>query len=304
MELGMIGLGRMGANMTERLLKGGHHVVAYARTPEKVQSVVKKGADGADSLEELVSKLTPKRIIWLMIPAGKPVDHTIQRLITLLDKDDVIIDGGNSFYKDTLRRADELKQKNIHFVDAGTSGGIWGLREGYSLMVGGEKDTVQFLSPLFETLAPASDKGWSYVGPSGAGHFVKMVHNGIEYGMMQAYAEGFALMKRKEEFSLDLYRIAEVWRYGSVVRSWLLDLTAEALKDNPDLEGVAPQVAESGEGRWTVKEAIDQNLSAPVISLSLLQRFRSSEKEDFSDKLLAVMRSKFGGHEITKKAKS
>jgi 6-phosphogluconate dehydrogenase len=295
MELGMIGLGRMGANMTERLLKGGH---------EKVQNVVKKGAEGADSLEELVSKLTPKRIIWLMIPAGNPVDQTIQKLITLLDKDDVIIDGGNSFYKDTLRRADELKQKNIHFVDAGTSGGIWGLREGYSLMVGGEKDTVEFLSPLFETLAPASDKGWSFVGPSGAGHFVKMVHNGIEYGMMQAYAEGFALMKRKEEFSLDLHRIAEVWRYGSVVRSWLLDLTAEALKDNPDLEGVAPQVAESGEGRWTVKEAIDQNLSAPVISLSLLQRFRSREKEDFSDKLLAVMRSKFGGHEITKKEKS
>jgi 6-phosphogluconate dehydrogenase len=304
MELGMIGLGRMGANMTERLLKGGHRVVAYARTAEKVQSIVKKGAEGADSLEEVVSKLAPRRIIWLMIPAGNPVDQTIQKLTTLLDKDDVVIDGGNSFYKDTLRRADELKQKNIHFVDAGTSGGIWGLREGYSLMVGGEKDTVQFLSPLFETLAPASDKGWSYVGPSGAGHFVKMVHNGIEYGMMQAYAEGFALMKRKEEFSLDLYRIAEVWRYGSVVRSWLLDLTAEALKDNPDLEGVAPQVAESGEGRWTVKEAIDQNLSAPVISLSLLQRFRSSEKEDFSDKLLAVMRSKFGGHEITKKAKS
>jgi 6-phosphogluconate dehydrogenase len=258
MELGMIGLGRMGANMTERLLNGGHRVVAYARTPEKVQSVVKKGAEGAHSLEELLSKLGPKRIIWLMIPAGKPVDLTIQKLITLLEADDVIIDGGNSFYKDTLRRTEELKQKNIHFVDVGTSGGIWGLKEGYSLMVGGEKDIVEFLSPLFKTLAPASDKGWSYVGPNGAGHFVKMVHNGIEYGMMQAYAEGFALMKRKEEFSLDLHRIAEVWRYGSVVRSWLLDLTAEALKDNPDLEGVAPYVAESGEGRWTVKEAISQ----------------------------------------------
>ena len=304
MELGMIGLGRMGANMTERLLNGGHRVVAYARTPEKVQSVVKKGADGAQSLEELVSKLAPKRIIWLMIPAGKPVDLTIQKLINLLDKDDVIIDGGNSFYKDTLKRAEELKQKNIHFVDVGTSGGIWGLKEGYSLMVGGEKYIVEFLSPFFKTLAPASDKGWSYVGPNGAGHFVKMVHNGIEYGMMQAYAEGFALMKRKEEFSLDLHRIAEVWRYGSVVRSWLLDLIAEALKDNPDLEGVAPYVAESGEGRWTVKEAIDQNLAAPVISLSLLQRFRSLEKEGFSDKLLAIMRSKFGGHEIAKKEKS
>jgi len=304
MDIGMIGLGRMGANMTERLLNGGHRVVAYARTPEKVQSIVKKGADGVHSLEEVVSKLAPKRVIWLMIPAGRPVDLTIQKLITILDKDDVIIDGGNSFYKDTLRRAEELKQKNIHFVDVGTSGGIWGLKEGYSLMVGGEKDIVEFLNPFFKTLAPASDKGWSYVGPNGAGHFVKMVHNGIEYGMMQAYAEGFALMKRKEEFSLDLHRIAEVWRYGSVVRSWLLDLTAEALKDNPDLEGVAPYVAESGEGRWTVKEAIDQNLAAPVISLSLLQRFRSLEKEGFSDKLLAIMRSKFGGHEITKKEKS
>jgi 6-phosphogluconate dehydrogenase len=303
MEIGMIGLGRMGANMTERLLKGGHRVVAYARTPENVQRVVKKGAEGANSLEELVLKIAPKRIIWLMIPAGKPVDLTIQKLINLLDKDDVIIDGGNSFYKDTLKRAEELKQKNIHFVDVGTSGGIWGLAEGYSLMIGGEKDIVEFLSPLFKTLAPASDKGWSYVGPNGAGHFVKMVHNGIEYGMMQAYAEGFALMKRKEEFSLDLHRIAEVWRYGSVVRSWLLDLTAEALKENPNLEGVAPYVAESGEGRWTVKEAIDQNLATPVISLSLLQRFRSLEKEDFSDKLLAIMRSKFGGHEITKKEK-
>jgi 6-phosphogluconate dehydrogenase len=304
MEIGMIGLGRMGANMTERLLKGGHRVVGYARHWDKVQPVIDKGAEGAHSLEELVSKLAPKRIIWLMIPAGKPVDLTIQKLITLLEADDVIIDGGNSFYKDTLKRAEGLKQNNIHFVDVGTSGGIWGLAEGYSLMVGGEKNIVEFLSPLFETLAPASDKGWSYIGPNGAGHFVKMVHNGIEYGMMQAYAEGFALMKRKEEFNLDLHRIAEVWRYGSVVRSWLLDLTAEALKDNPDLEGVAPYVAESGEGRWTVKEAIDQNLAAPVISLSLLQRFRSREKEDFSDKLLATMRSKFGGHEITKKEKS
>ena len=304
MKVGMIGLGRMGANMTERLLKDGHSVVGYARHWDKVQPVIDKGGEGAHSLEELVSKLFPRRVIWLMIPAGKPVDLSIQKLINLLDKDDVIIDGGNSFYKDTLKRAEELKQKNIHFVDVGTSGGIWGLKEGYSLMVGGEKYIVEFLSPFFKTLAPASDKGWSYVGPNGAGHFVKMVHNGIEYGMMQAYAEGFALMKRKEEFNLDLHRIAEVWRYGSVVRSWLLDLTAEALKDNPDLEGVAPYVAESGEGRWTVKEAIDQDLAVPIISLSLLQRFRSREKEGFSDKLLAVMRSKFGGHEITKKEKS
>jgi len=303
MELGMIGLGKMGANMIERLLKSGHRVVGYARSPDKVERVVEKGAEGANSLEELVSKLTRRRIIWLMIPAGDPVDMTIQSLIPLLDAEDVIIDGGNSFYKDTLRRAEMLREKNIHYVDAGTSGGIWGLTEGYSLMVGGEKEAVEYLRPIFETLAPVPDKGWGHVGPSGAGHFVKMVHNGIEYGMMQAYAEGFALMKRKEEFNLDLHQIAEVWRYGSVVRSWLLDLSAEALEENPDLEGISPQVSESGEARWTVLESLDQNLAAPVITLSLLQRFLSSEEEGFSNKLLAVLRNKFGGHEIKKKEK-
>ena len=303
MELGMIGLGKMGANMIERLLKSGHRVVGYARSPDKVERVVEKGAEGANSLEELVSKLTRRRIIWLMIPAGDPVDMTIQSLIPLLDAEDVIIDGGNSFYKDTLRRAEMLREKNIHYVDAGTSGGIWGLTEGYSLMVGGEKEAVEYLRPIFETLAPVPDKGWGHVGPSGAGHFVKMIHNGIEYGMMQAYAEGFALMKRKEEFNLDLHQIAEVWRYGSVVRSWLLDLSAEALEENPDLEGISPQVSESGEARWTVLESLDQNLAAPVITLSLLQRFLSSEEEGFSNKLLAVLRNKFGGHEIKKKEK-
>jgi len=303
MELGMIGLGKMGANMIERLLKSGHRVVGYARSPDKVERVVEKGAEGANSLEELVSKLTRRRIIWLMIPAGDPVDMTIQSLIPLLDAEDVIIDGGNSFYKDTLRRVEMLREKNIHYVDAGTSGGIWGLTEGYSLMVGGEKEAVEYLRPIFETLAPVPDKGWGHVGPSGAGHFVKMIHNGIEYGMMQAYAEGFALMKRKEEFNLDLHQIAEVWRYGSVVRSWLLDLSAEALEENPDLEGISPQVSESGEARWTVLESLDQNLAAPVITLSLLQRFLSSEEEGFSNKLLAVLRNKFGGHEIKKKEK-
>lgn len=303
MELGMIGLGKMGANMIERLLKSGHRVVGYARSPDKVERVVEKGAEGANSLEELVSKLTPRRVIWLMIPAGDPVDMTIQSLIPLLDAEDVIIDGGNSFYKDTLRRVEMLREENIHFVDAGTSGGIWGLTEGYSLMVGGEKEAVEYLRPIFETLAPVPDKGWGHVGPSGAGHFVKMIHNGIEYGMMQAYAEGFALMKRKEEFNLDLHQIAEVWRYGSVVRSWLLDLSAEALEENPDLEGISPQVSESGEARWTVLESLDQNLAAPVITLSLLQRFLSSEEEGFSNKLLAVLRNKFGGHEIKKKEK-
>jgi 6-phosphogluconate dehydrogenase len=302
MELGMIGLGRMGANMVERLLKGGHSVVGYARTPEKVNQIVQKGAEGAHSMEELVSKLSPRRVIWLMIPAGDPVDKTIQALISLLDKDDVIIDGGNSFYKDTLRRAEMLKQENIHYVDAGTSGGIWGLTEGYSLMVGGDKEVVDFLRPIFETLAPAPDKGWNHVGPSGAGHFVKMVHNGIEYGLMQAYAEGFALLKSKEEFNLDLHQVAELWRYGSVIRSWLLDLASEALKENPDLKGIESYVSESGEGRWTVLEAIEQRTAAPVITLSLLQRFLSQEEQSFSNKLLAVLRKKFGGHAI--KAKS
>jgi 6-phosphogluconate dehydrogenase len=302
MELGMIGLGRMGANMVERLLKGGHSVVGYARTPEKVNQIVQKGAEGAHSMEELVSKLSPRRVIWLMIPAGDPVDKTIQALISLLDKDDVIIDGGNSFYKDTLRRAEMLKQENIRYVDAGTSGGIWGLTEGYSLMVGGDKEVVDFLRPIFETLAPAPDKGWNHVGPSGAGHFVKMVHNGIEYGLMQAYAEGFALLKSKEEFNLDLHQVAELWRYGSVIRSWLLDLASEALKENPDLKGIESYVSESGEGRWTVLEAIEQRTAAPVITLSLLQRFLSQEEQSFSNKLLAVLRKKFGGHAI--KAKS
>ena len=301
MELGMIGLGRMGANMIERLLKGGHRVVGHARRTESVNRVVERGAEGANSLEDLVSKLKPPRVIWLMIPAGEPVDKTIQALIPILDADDVIIDGGNSFYKDTVRRAETLKDKNIHYVDAGTSGGIWGLTEGYSLMVGGEKKIVEYLHTIFETLAPAPDKGWGHVGPNGAGHFVKMVHNGIEYGMMQAYAEGFALMKGKEAFSLDLHQVAEVWRYGSVVRSWLLDLAAEALQENPELEGIAPHVSESGEGRWTVLEGVEQNMAAPVITLSLLQRFLSQDEEGFSNKLLAVLRNKFGGHDIKPK---
>lgn len=302
MELGIIGLGRMGANMAERLLKGEHRIIGFALRPESVERVVQKGADGAHSLEELVSKLSPPRAIWLMIPAGKPVDLTIEALIPLLDKEDVIIDGGNSFYKDTMRRAVRLKEKNIHYIDAGTSGGIWGLSEGYSLMVGGKKEVVENLRPIFETLAPAPDRGWNHVGPSGAGHFVKMIHNGIEYGLMQAYAEGFALLKKKEEFKLDLHQIAEVWRYGSVIRSWLLDLASDALKENPELEGIEPYVFESGEGRWTVFEAIEQSLAAPVITLSLLQRFLSREEEGFSNKLLAMLRKKFGGHDIKEKS--
>ena len=298
MELGMIGLGRMGGNMAERLLLDGHRVVGYARDPEAVRRVVEKGAVGADSLPNLVEQLKPPRVAWLMIPAGNPVDETIEALLPLMSRDDVIVDGGNSNYKDTMRRAEAVKRSGLQFVDAGTSGGVWGLREGYSMMIGGDAQVVQRLSPIFQTLAPAADKGWGHVGPSGAGHFVKMVHNGIEYGLMQAYAEGFALMQAKSEFGLNLERIAEIWRYGSVVRSWLLDLTAQALSENPTLEGIAPYVADSGEGRWTVLEAIELSCSIPVITLALQRRFRSREAEPFADKLLAVMREQFGGHAV------
>ncbi len=298
MNLGVIGLGRMGLNMSVRLIQGGHKVVGNARRPETIQRAEEKGVVGAYSLRELVERLSPPRSIWLMIPSGTPVDDTIQKLLSLLDQGDIIIDGGNSYYKDTIRRAVMLKEKGIYFVDVGTSGGIWGLKEGYSMMVGGEKEIVDKLRPIFETLAPAPDKGWGHVGPNGAGHFVKMVHNGVEYGLMQAYAEGFDLLKRKEDFKLDLHQIAEIWRFGSVVRSWLLDLTSEALADGSDFNDIAPYVADSGEGRWTVFEAIDLDLNAPVITLSLLQRLRSRDEYSFSDRLLAVMRQKFGGHAV------
>jgi len=301
MKLGMIGLGRMGANMTERLLLGGHEVVGFDRDPKAVEQVVRKKAIGAESLNVLIQQLPTPRIVWLMVPAGDPVDETIRSLTPLLKAEDIIIDGGNSYYKDSIRRAKALKEKHLHYVDVGTSGGIWGLDEGYSLMVGGEKQIVERLRPIFETLAPAPNKGWGHVGPNGAGHFVKMVHNGIEYGLMQAYAEGFALLKHKEEFKLDLHRVAEVWRFGSVVRSWLLDLTAQALNENPELNGIAPYVSDSGEGRWTVSEAIELDVPAPVITLSLIQRLRSRVEDSFSDKLLAAMRHEFGGHAIKKK---
>ncbi|KON27710.1 6-phosphogluconate dehydrogenase [miscellaneous Crenarchaeota group archaeon SMTZ-80] len=298
MELGIIGLGRMGTNMTVRLLKGGHRVVGNARTKESVDRIIEKGAEGAYTLDELVNKLDSPRVIWLMIPAGSPVDKTIQALIPEVDQGDIIIDGGNSYYKDTKRRADLLKEKKINFVDVGTSGGVWGLTEGYSMMVGGEKAVVNKLTPIFETLAPASDKGWGHVGPNGAGHFVKMVHNGIEYGLMQAYAEGFSLMKKKEEFKLDMHQITEIWRYGSVVRSWLLDLTSQALSKGSDLNKIIPYVEDSGEGRWTVFEAIDLDVAAPVITLSLLRRLSSRDKESYADRLLALMRESFGGHAV------
>ncbi len=300
MELGLIGLGRMGANMTERLLKGGHRVVVHDIDSKAMDRAVTNGAAGAASIKDLVKELKTPRAVWLMVPSGEPVEKTLDALLPLLDKGDVIIDGGNSNYKDTIRRAARLAERSIEFVDAGTSGGIWGLTEGYCLMIGGAAAIVERVRPVFETLAPAKDRGWARVGPVGAGHFVKMVHNGIEYGLMQSYAEGFAVMDKKADFHLDLHQIAELWRHGSVVRSWLLDLTAEALGENPRLEGIQPYVADSGEGRWTVAEAIDQNVSAPVITLSLLERLRSRDQEAFGTKLLALMRNKFGGHAVKK----
>jgi 6-phosphogluconate dehydrogenase len=284
--------------MTKRLLQGGHRVVVSDLNPEFVAEAVAAGAIAAASTAELPGLLIEPRAVWVMVPAGKPTESVTQALAEVLSVGDVIIDGGNSNYKETMRRAIALQEKGIHFVDVGTSGGVWGLTEGYSMMVGGDDDAIAHIRPALETLAPAADKGWGHVGPTGSGHFVKMVHNGIEYGLMQAYAEGFELMKKKEAFDLDLHQIAEIWRFGSVVRSWLLDLTADALEENPNLEGIAAYVTDSGEGRWTVAEAIDLDCAIPVISMALQRRFRSRAEEPFSDKLLAAMRSQFGGHAV------
>ncbi|TFH35258.1 MAG: decarboxylating 6-phosphogluconate dehydrogenase [Anaerolineales bacterium] len=298
MMIGMVGLGKMGGNMTTRLLRGGHEVVVYDRNAEAVADAVNEGGVGVKSLGELVAHLDPVRVVWIMVPAGDPTETVIQELAELLGQDDVIIDGGNSNYKDSERRAVSLKTRAIQFVDVGTSGGVWGLNEGYSLMVGGAPDVVKRLAPIFETLAPGADKGWGHVGPSGSGHFVKMIHNGIEYGMMQAFAEGFEVLHAKEVYELDLHQVAEIWRYGSVVRSWLLDLTANALKQDPDLEGIKGWVADSGEGRWTVAEAIELDIPAPVMTLSLLMRFVSRQEDSYAAKLLAAMRGQFGGHPV------
>ena len=300
MELGMIGLGRMGSNMVQRLLLGGHRVVTYDRSEEAVKASQANGATGASSLEEMVRKLAPPRAVWIMVPAGEPTEATIDSLIPLLLADDVVLDGGNSNYKDTMRRGEKLFQHRLHFLDVGTSGGIWGLKEGYSLMIGGEADVFQRLEPIFQCLAPAPDMGYGRVGPTGSGHFVKMVHNGIEYALMQAYAEGFELMEAKREFGLDLAQIAEIWRYGSVVRSWLLDLTAAALGDDPNLEGLQAYVEDSGEGRWTVQESIELAVPVPAISLALQARFRSRQEQPFGPRLLAAMRNQFGGHAVRK----
>jgi len=299
-QLGLIGLGRMGGNMAERLRLGGHQVVGFDFNAQAVAKLTATGSVGVSSLEDMNEKLKGRRAIWIMVPQGDPVDETIGRLEPLLNPGDILIDGGNSNYKESMRRHKEVTAKGFQFIDVGTSGGVWGLKEGYSLMIGGDADPVNHLRPIFETLAPAPDKGWGHVGPAGAGHFVKMVHNGIEYGMMQAYAEGFTIMEKKDELHLDLTQIAQIWRYGSVVRSWLLDLTADALTGNPTLDGMQAYVEDSGEGRWTVFEAFDLNVSAPVITESVIRRIRSREENNFTDRMLAIMRKEFGGHEVKK----
>jgi len=298
MELGMIGLGKMGGFMTERLVQGGHRVVGYDRDAATVQRTVEKGAQGANSLEALVGQLKAPRAIWLMVPAGAPVDETIAALLPRLGEGDTIIDGGNSYYRDSVRRANELKPKRINFVDVGTSGGVWGLKEGYSMMIGGDASVVDRLSPIFKTLAPAADKGWGRMGPAGSGHYVKMVHNGIEYGIMQAYAEGLDLLRHKTDFNLDLLQVCQIWQYGSVIRSWLLDLTTDALAANPKLDGIGAYVTDSGEGRWTAIEGIELGVPLPVITGALDMRFRSQDPEPFANKLLAMMRHEFGGHAV------
>jgi 6-phosphogluconate dehydrogenase len=298
MDLAMIGLGKMGLNMATRLVRGGHRVVGFAPSPESVKLAAKMGAEGVDSLAAAIRKLKSPRVVWVMVPAGRITDETIQELAAQLDRGDVVIDGGNTNYKSTIRHAELLQSKGIDLIDSGTSGGIWGLDAGYCLMLGGQPKVIERLRPIFETLAPGKDKGWGYVGPHGSGHFVKMIHNGIEYGMMQAIAEGFSILQAKSEFDLDLYRISDIWQYGSVVRSWLLELTARALKDDPTLAEIRPWVEDSGEGRWTVQEAIDQGIPVPVITLALQTRFASRDERNFTARLLAAMRNQFGGHAL------
>jgi 6-phosphogluconate dehydrogenase len=300
MELGIVGLGRMGANMAKRLARGGHRVVGFDPKAQTPQGAEEPRAESAASLEMLVAKLAAPRTVWMMVPSGGITEGTVDALLPLLAAGDTVIDGGNSNYKDTMRRARRFADKGIHYVDCGTSGGVWGLDNGYSLMIGGDEAVTERLRPIFETLAPSPGRGWGRVGPVGSGHFTKMIHNGIEYGLMQAYAEGFSMLRHKPEFALDLHQVAEIWRHGSVVRSWLLDLSSAALERNPGLEGIAPHVADSGEGRWTVAEAIDLDVPAPVITLALLARLRSRDEESFSDRLLSAMRNQFGGHEIRK----
>ncbi len=298
MELAMIGLGKMGLNMATRLLRAGHSVVAYDLAEEAVRQARLEGAQAAGTIRDVAGMLAAPRVVWVMVPSGDPTEDTIATLSSLLSAGDCIVDGGNSNYKDSMRRAGMLKDLGLHFVDVGTSGGIRGLAEGYSMMIGGDVDVVVRLRPLFEALAPAPDRGWGRVGPSGSGHFVKMVHNGIEYGLMQAYAEGFDLMKAKEEFGLDMHQITQIWRFGSVIRSWLLDITAEAFAEDQELSDVEAWVADSGEGRWSVAEAIDLNVPAPVITLALEMRLVSRHKDSYAAKVISAMRNRFGGHPV------
>ncbi|HSR48437.1 MAG TPA: decarboxylating 6-phosphogluconate dehydrogenase [Anaerolineales bacterium] len=298
MQIAMIGLGRMGANMAGRLLEGGHTVYVWNRDASKAKPLVDQGAILLESIEAIGTAMRPPRVVWIMLPAGSVTEDAVHQIAGVMEPGDIIVDGGNSNYRESQRRAASLRPSGIHFVDAGTSGGIWGRTEGYSLMVGGEKNAVVVVEPALKTLAPGADRGWGHVGPSGAGHFVKMVHNGIEYGMMQAYAEGFEILAAKEDLELDVHQIAEVWRFGSVVRSWLLDLTANALADDPKLEAIQGWVADSGEGRWTVEEAIELDVPAPVISLALWMRFRSRQEQSYAARILAAMRQQFGGHAV------
>jgi 6-phosphogluconate dehydrogenase len=295
MKLGMVGLGRMGGNMTARLLRGGHEVVAYDPSPEAVERAVQAGSEGVSSLEDMVAKLETPRVVWLMVPSGNITEETVQKNAALLDTGDILIDGGNSHWRDSQRRARELAERGIRFVDCGTSGGIWGLKNGYCLMVGGERQAFDQAEPIFRTLAPAD--GYSYVGPPGAGHFVKMVHNGIEYGLLAAYGEGLEIL-RASEFDLDLLAIAGIWRYGSVVRSWLLELLVDALERDPKLEKIRGFVEDSGEGRWTVQAAMEENVPAPITALSVFARFASRQDESFAAKVIAALRQEFGGHAV------
>jgi 6-phosphogluconate dehydrogenase len=302
MQFGMIGLGRMGGNMVRRLARAKMKVACFDRMAEATQALAREtGATSCESIEKLVGALQSPRIVWLMLPAGAPSEDTFKALVPLLAKGDIVVDGANAYYKDSIRHGAELKPHGVQFMDAGVSGGVWGLENGYALMVGGDKETVAQVTPYLNALAPAPDRGWMHCGPVGSGHFTKMVHNGIEYGMMQAYAEGFALLKGKKEFNLDLSAIAELWRHGSVVRSWLLDLTAEFLVKDQSLDAIQPVVADSGEGRWTALESIEQGTPTPVMTLALMSRFDSQGKADFGNRMLSMMRKGFGGHAVQNK---
>lgn len=298
MRLGMIGLGKMGGNMTERLMRNGHEVVVFDRDPGTVERYAKLGATGANDAPGIVAGLESPRVVWIMVPAGKPVDDTIAALVPVMSKGDVIIDGGNSNFHDTMRRAAALREAGIEFVDSGTSGGIWGLENGYCLMIGASDDAFRVCEPIFQSLAPTD--GYAHMGPSGAGHYVKMIHNGIEYGMLQAYAEGYEILHASKDFDFDLHKIAQVWNHGSVVRSWINELAEHAFEKAGGVESLKGWVADSGEGRWTVQEAIDLDVPAPVITLSLLMRLRSRQDESFAGKVIAALRNEFGGHAVQK----